>query len=1059
MKKLLILPAICFALPVMAQQLITGSVLDETTRLPVKGITVAIQNTKTATTTDQSGKFSLSTNENNISLVILGKGYEEKVLSLELPLSEPLRIYLLEKVAQIDEVILTTGYQKIPKERSTGSFSSVGKTALNTQVSTNILDRLAATANGIVISRGTSQGTPQIMVRGLSTIQGPKAPLIVVDNFPYEGDISNFNPNIVENIIILKDAAAASIWGARAANGVIVITTKGAKYNQPITVDFNTFLTTSPKPDLNYLKVISSADFIDVEQELFKKNFYNTDINSSSHPVLSPVVDLLNKEKKGLLSHETVQKEIERLKVIDSRDQFKRYMYQPLENRQYSLSMAGGAPQFSWTSSLGYDDNTGNLGENYQRMNLRFQNNWQPLKNLTLNTGIFFIHSATRNGRSAYGSIIMKTNAVPYMEMADANGNTLIVSKSFEQGYKSGLGNGKLLDWNYYPLTDWQHFSGTGRSSEIILNTGLNYKILKGLDADLKYQYQRTTGLSNSLYDEESYYVRDYVNRFTVINSNGSLTYNVPKGSILDKTTSQLLINNFRGQLNFNRGFGKHQVTAIAGGEVRDANSQSANTRYYGYDPNNLSFGTVDFKNKYPLITGGTSFIDNLNALRETNNRFVSVYANAAYTFDNRYTISGSARRDASNLFGLKTNDQWNPFWSAGLSWNVSNEKFYPLKWLPELKLRGSYGYNGNINPAMVAVTTMAILGVSTYTQEQMARFDNYYNPQLRWETVRMINAGLDFATRNNRISGSVEYFRKKGENLFGQVPLDYTIGLTSLVWNVAGIEGNGIDVELRTININKAFSWQTTANFSTYKDKVTKYYPSSAIARNFVLSSVPISGIEGLPVYSIFAYQWAGLDPHNGDPRGYLNGEVSKDYAKMMGADVKDLQYFGSAIPTVYGSFTNTFSYKQLTLDVGITYKLGYYFRRPSINYTSLFKDWVGHSDYALRWQKPGDEAFTDVPSNQYQTNSNRDAFYAGSAALIEKGDHIRLQYINLGYEINKKKWQQMPLKALQLYANVSNLGILWQESKSGIDPDFNLGSYVVKPPVMYTLGLKAKF
>lgn len=527
----------------------------------------------------------------------------------------------------------------------------------------------------------------------------------------------------------------------------------------------------------------------------------------------------------------------------------------------------------------------------------------------------------------------------------------------------------------------------------------------------------------------------------------------------MDKTTSQLFINNFRGQLNFNRGFGKHQVSAIAGGEVRDANSQSANTRYYGYDPNNLSFGTVDLKNKYPLITGGTSFIDNLNALRESNNRFVSVYANAAYTFDNRYTISGSARRDASNLFGLKTNDQWNPFWSAGLSWNVSNEKFYPFSWLPELKLRGSYGYNGNINPAMVAVTTMAILDVSTYTQEQMARFDNYYNPQLRWETVRMVNAGLDFAIRNNRISGSVEYFRKKGENLFGQVPLDYTIGLTSLVWNVAGIEGNGVDVELRTININKGFRWLTTANFSTYKDKVTKYYPSSTIARNFVLSSVPISGIEGLPVYSIFAYRWAGLDPQNGDPRGYLNGEVSKDYAKMMGVDVKDLQYFGSAIPTVYGSLTNTFSYKQFTLDVGVTYKLGYYFRRPSINYTSLFKDWVGHSDYALRWQKPGDEAFTDVPSNQYQTNSNRDAFYAGSAALIEKGDHIRLQYINLGYEINKKQWQQIPLKALQLYANISNLGILWQESKSGIDPDFNLGSNVIKPPVMYTLGLKAKF
>lgn len=467
----------------------------------------------------------------------------------------------------------------------------------------------------------------------------------------------------------------------------------------------------------------------------------------------------------------------------------------------------------------------------------------------------------------------------------------------------------------------------------------------------------------------------------------------------------------------------------------------------------------VDLSKRFPVIAGGTAFIDNLNSLRESANRFVSVYANAAYTYDNRYTISGSARRDASNLFGLKTNDQWNPFWSAGLSWNVGNEKFYSVNWLPNLKLRGSYGFNGNINPAMVAVTTMALLGVSTYTQEQMARFDNYYNPQLRWETVRMMNAGLDFATKNNRISGSVEYFQKKGENLFGQVPLDYTIGISSLVWNVAGIEGKGVDVELKTININKSFRWLTTLNFSTYKDKVTKYYPSSTIARNFVLASVPISGIEGLPVYSMFGYQWAGLDPQTGDPRGYLNGEVSKDYTNIMGGDVKDLQYFGSAVPTVYGSFTNTFAYKQLSLDVGITYKLGYYFRKPSINYTSLFREWNGHSDYDQRWQKPGDEAFTNVPSNLYQTNSNRDAFYAGSAALIEKGDHIRLQYINLAYEISKRQWRGLPIKSLQLYANVSNLGILWQESKSGIDPDFNLGNNTLKPPMTFTLGLKAKF
>ena len=173
----------------------------------------------------------------------------------------------------------------------------------------------------------------------------------------------------------------------------------------------------------------------------------------------------------------------------------------------------------------------------------------------------------------------------------------------------------------------------------------------------------------------------------------------------------------------------------------------------------------------------------------------------------------------------------------------------------------------------------------------------------------------------------------------------------------------------------------------------------------------------------------------------------------------MKDLHYFGSAIPTVYGNFTNTFAYKNFSLDVGISYKLGYWFRRSSINYTNLFTEWMGHRDYSERWQKPGDEALTNVPSNVYKTNTNRDAFYSGSSVLVEKGDHIRLQYLNLAYQINQNIWRNAPFKKLEVYANASNLGILWQASQSGIDPDYNLGNNTIIPAVNYTLGLKANF
>ena len=1061
MKKILLFPAACFSVMIFAQHTVSGIVVDEMTQKPLQGVMVAVQSMNAIANTNVRGQFSFVVKEDKVKLIIGKRGYESQEIDVKLPITEPILVSLVSKVTDIDEVALSTGYQKIPKERATGSFTTVTASELDKQVSTNIMDRLESLASGVFIDKGTSQTSSQLTVRGLSSIRGPKGPLIVVDNFPYEGDVKNINPNIVESVTILKDAAASSIWGARAANGVIVITTKVGKLNQAVVVDFNTSMTTSMKPDLSYLPQMSSADYIDVEQELFSRNFYNSDINSSLHPVLSPVVDLLNKEKKGLLSHDVVAQEINRLKTIDVRDQYRKYMYLPLDNRQYALNLSGGAQKIAWTSTIGYDDNTGNLGEQYQRLNFRLQNTWQALKNLSITAGMYFTNTSTKSGRSGYGTATIKSNGVPYMEFADANGNALAMPKQYNQDFKNSLSQAGLYDWNYYPLTDWQHSVNTSRNSEIMINAGANYKIIKGLELDFKYQYVRSSGRSNTLYDEESYYTRDNVNFYTVINKDGSLTYNMPKGAIMGESFSVQNINNYRGQLNFNRSWGLHAVSAIFGGEIRDNNVHTASNRYYGYNENNLTFGIVDYSKKFPALPGGTAFIYNGASLRETNRRFVSSYANASYTYANRYTLSGSARKDASNLFGLKTNDQWNPFWSTGLAWNVSREDFYNLTWLPQLKFRGSYGFNGNINPAMVAVTTIAALGTSQYTNSPMARFDNYYNPNLRWETIRMLNVGADFATKNNRITGSIEYFQKKGENLFGQVPLDYTIGISSLIWNVAGMKGNGLDINLRTININKGIKWQTMLNFSTYHDKVTKYYQSNTLGQQFVGSTVLISGVEGLPVYSMFGYKWAGLDAKTGDPQGYLDGKISKDYGKIVGVgtDVKDLQYFGSAIPTVYGSMTNSLSYKRFALDFGLSYKFGYYFRKPSIKYTSLFKDWIGHSDYALRWQKPGDELFTNVPSNQYKTDSNRDNFYAGSSVLVEKGDHIRLQYINVSYDLSQQQWTSLPLRNLQLYANISNLGILWRANKNNIDPDYNLGINAVKPPLYFTFGLKAKF
>ena len=1063
MNKILLSATLCCCCSwATAQYSLKGKVLDDLTSSPLQNVVVSVQNSEQVTTTNTEGVFELKIKEPAAMIVFSRADFEQKIIPVKMPVEKPLHIFLTGKIAQVEEVVLTTGYQKLPKERATGSFSTVSNGLLSKQVSVNILDRLSASANGVVINKGLSEGDGQIMIRGLSTIKGPKSPLIVLDNFPYEGDFNNINPNLVESITILKDAAASSIWGARAANGVIVITTKNGKFNQPLAIDFNTSLTLSDKPDLSRLHVMNTSDFIDVEKELFSKGYYNSAINSTQHPVLSPVVNLLNKAKKGIITQAEADAQINQLRTVDVRDQYLKYMYQPMENRQYALNISGGFPTFSWASSLGYDDNIGNLEEQYKRLNLKFQNTWKPLRQLTLSTGISFNQNESASGRSGYGSVTVKNNGLPYLLFANEAGNALAVPRQYNQDYIHSLGGGKLLDWNYYPLNDWQYSRATGENTEVILNAALHYKLAKGLEAEVRYQHHRQNGQSESLFDEQSYYTRNYINLFTVISPNGSVTYNVPKGDIFGRSTSLIKVDNVRGQLNYQRNWKRHQISALLGAEARTSNTQYISNLYYGYNGENLSFGTVNFSQAFPVTTGGSRFIDKGTSLNEFNNNFVSAFANASYTFNNRYTVSGSARRDASNLFGLTTNDLWNPFWSAGVAWEVSKENFYKLKWLPYLKLRGSIGYNGNIDPSMVAVTTIKYsTSNSPFTDSPMAQFNNYYNPRLRWESLRVLNIAADFESANKRIGGYVEVFQKNGENLFGAAAMDYTTGISSLTWNVAGMKGYGIDVQLRSLNIDGGFRWNTLINFSTYHDEVTKYYLANTFGRQFLLPTVPISGVEGLPVYSMFAYQWAGLDPETGDPMGYFNGEVSKDYTKITGTgtDVKDLKYFGSAIPTMYGNLTNTFAYKQFSLDIGISYKLGYWFRKSSINYTNLFTEWIGHSDYSQRWQKLGDEAWTNVPSNLYQTNTNRDAFYAGSSVLVEKGDHIRLQYINLAYRINKTLWKSTPFKSLELYANASNLGILWQASKSGIDPDYNLGNNTVIPGAAYTLGLKVNF
>lgn len=1065
MKNILFIIFSLISLSLFSQEKISGVVLEAENQMPIEGATVLVQGTSTSVNTDKNGRFEVSFKEESKTVLVINHlAYEQALIDVRLPITGKLVLHLRRATSVLDEVeVVSTGYQTIPKDRATGSFSVLSNELLNQQVGPDILSRLPAIANSFVVDY-SKQGVPEMLMRGLGSFEGPNEPLIVVDNFPYEGDIASLNPNIVENITFLKDAAASSIWGARAANGVIVITTKAGRLNEPIKFSFNSNLSVSGKPDLGYIRQMSSADFIEVERELFNRDFYNNDINSTSYPIISPVVELLIQVKEGTLPLEEAEREIERLKSIDVRDQFNKYIYTPAINQQYFLDAQGGGEKFAWMSSVGFDNNKSDLDANYQRTSLRFQNVFKPIDKLSLTSSLSYTQNRNKSGKQGYNNISVKNNSfLPYMEMVDSHGNPLPVAKEYRQSLIDTVGNGQLLDWNYYPLTDWQHQISTRTSSEIITSVNLNYNAFRGFTLAAYYQNERKIGLNTTLYDEDSYMTRNYINGFTQI-ENGNPKYIVPMGAILNKSENLLSAHNIRGQLNYDYLSGKHELTAIAGMEARSVKNNGHQNRFYGYDPSNLSTTPVDYVNSYPnFITKRTNTIVRNQSLSSRTNRFLSYFFNGAYTFDNKYTLSVSARNDASNLFGLKTNDQWNPFWSAGIAWKVSNESFYSSELLSNLNLRLTYGFNGNINPAMVAATTISYSSSnSAINGNPIAAINNYYNPELKWETSKMLNFAADFTLLSNRVSGTVEYYQKKGSDLFGRAMLDYTTGVsTTMTRNVASMSGKGVDLEIKSLILNRELKWQSIVNFSLYKDEVKDYQLERTRANEFVSgASTPISGIPGNPVYSVFAYKWAGLDPETGEPRGYVGEEVSKDYSVIMGTGTKleELEFFGSAIPTKFGSFINTFSYKDFSLQFSISYKLGYWFRRNSIRYSDLFAGWRGHSDYALRWQKPGDELRTDVPSNDFTTNSTRESFYQGTSVLVEKGDQIRLQYINFVYNINFPPRLSKGLQTMQVYLNASNLGLIWSANKSNLDPEVDSLS-PLKAPINYSIGIRTKF
>ena len=1033
-----------------AAQTLSGKVVAESG--PLKGASISVNGTAKAQT-DVAGSFSIGLPKLPFQLKISSLGYEAiDTLINDMPRS-PLWFNLKLAVAQLAEVKVSTGYQQLSAEKLAGSYDVISNQRFNEQVSTNVLQRLEGIASSLSVDRKTN--SPSINIRGINTLNGQRGALIILDNFPYEGDIDNINPNDVENITILKDAAASSIWGARAANGVIVITTKKGQYGQNIKINYNANVSVSAKPNLHYISRMSTSDFIDLEMFLFEKGQYASLENPTSSAPLTPLVELLIAKRDGKISLAEADAQLTTWRTLNNIDNYTDHFYRTGLNRQYALGLSGGEQKQWWSASVGYDQNSSNLNATYNRLNLSFKNGYRPVKNLELGIAAHYTNSARHSGQLEYNQIRATNGDLPpYVNFVDAQGNSLPVMNQYRNAYLNTFtGINQLLDWNYYPAEEALLSPNKAKLQDLMLNLNANYQ-WQGFSAELRYQYGRQTSINEQFYEGDSYYTRNLVNTLTQVNGT-TVVRPIPLGTIYDYGNNIYTRNLLRGQLGYKNTFvQKHEINVFAGAELRDEHSLNDSFRRYGYDEVLGSSVAMDFANNYPRFfgSGQTSIANNTNQSYGTD-RFVSLYANAAYTYLNKYTLTASARRDASNLFGLNVNDQWNPFWSVGASWQLSRENF--LKWKTDhLKLRASYGVSGNINPAMAAVTTITYSSTSTFTRQPITNYKNFSNPELRWENTYMLNMGLDFTLLNQRLKGSLEYYHKKGMDLFGLAEIDATAGIgNTMTRNVAAMKGSGIDLNLQWQHTTGVLKWQSDINFSTNRDEVTAYYLLTNPGNLLLVGTNRISGQVGKPVYGLYSYQWGGLDGQTGNPIGYVNGQPSTDYAYITATarTPDEMVYQGRIMPSYFGALGNTLSYKGLSLSFRFSAKFGYVFRRSTINYTNLIGSRQGHGDYALRWQKPGDERHTQVPSFIYPNSAVRNAFYEYSEASAEKGDHIRLQYVNLAYAAFKQS-KYKSLQNLQLFAAGNQLGILWAANKHGLDPDYSS----LPPTPIWSFGIK---
>ncbi|MEG0517831.1 MAG: TonB-dependent receptor [Bacteroidales bacterium] len=673
------------------------------------------------------------------------------------------------------------------------------------------------------------------------------------------------------------------------------------------------------------------------------------------------------------------------------------------------------------------------------------------------------------------GSSYLDAGGASYLMFRDADGNPLQYYNAPSSQFKSQfeidrLNSLGLQDETFIPVNELGTRHYTSKQNYLNINLGAKFKIIEGLNVSLRYQTEQSNGFTKQYDSKDSYIVKTMVNNATQI-INGVPKYNMPIGGQILQRNMDNYSYTMRGQIDYTKDIKKdHYIQVLAGAEVRKVVTTGNAFYRVGYDDDNLGYSEYNALDLTQMVSGtqsiyGTYSFDDpfgrLPAITHTDNRYVSFYANASYSWKQKLTVTGSVRMDQSNLFGTDPKYQYRPLWSAGAHYVVlQNYK----GWLDRLVVRATYGINGNIPKLNGPYLIAKVARNNYYTNENTMYIASPPNPTLRWEKTQVFNVGVDFNMFSNRLTGSIEYYNKNTTDLLGPYTLDPTLGWTSVDMNFGSLYNRGVEISLNSVNIDsREVRWTSNFVFSYNKSKITDIETSSESASSYWSG---LNNRVGYPMSSLFSVRYKGLN-EQGAPVAYkADGTEVLDYTKLT---KEDLVYSGTYNPPYNASLTNTISYKGIDLSFMFVYSGGHVMRDIAARYIQsshpIYATGNTDRNYMNYWKNPGDEKIPGMnPAYMFQTSvRNGSSIWQAADKHVKRGDFIKLRDLTVGYNLPASLLQKTFISGVRFSFQARNLWY-WAANDSGLDPEVWSG-YSTSPsrgthyPAEFTFGLNLNF